>query len=137
MKAFLDANILFSASLGGPAFALLWELSAAGRVELWSSGYCLAEAERNLRRKRPDAMARYRSLVTSVNRAPEATSHLAWAETLINAKDAPVLAAALRAQTDTLITGDLTHFGPLMERDDLPFTIQTLRTFLLAGPPSG
>jgi len=72
-----------------------------------------------------------------VKRVPEATSHLAWAETLIEAKDAPVLAAALRAQADTLITGDLTHFGPLMERDDLPFTVQTLRTFLLAGPPSG
>lgn len=35
----------------------------------------------------------------------------------------------------TLVTGDLTHFGPLMERGDPPLTIRTPRAFLMEGLP--
>src|SRR6266516_1591852 len=34
---FLDANVLFSAALRGPAFELLWELERAGRIRFVTS----------------------------------------------------------------------------------------------------
>jgi len=48
-------------------------------------------------------------------------------------KDAPVLAAALAARADVLVTGDLKHFGALMDRDDLPLRVRSPRAFLLEG----
>jgi len=68
---------------------------------------------------------------------PEAISDLPWAEGLVVSKDAPVLAATARAGAEALITGDLTHFGPLMERDDLPLRVRTVRAFLLEGSTVG
>ena len=39
-----------------------------------------------------------------------------------------------KAGADVLITGDLKHFGALMERDDLPLRVRSPRAFLLEGP---
>jgi hypothetical protein len=50
--------------------------------------------------------------------------------------DAHVLEAARSLATVMLVTGDLTHFGPLMRRSDLPLAIRTPRAFLMEGPPS-
>jgi uncharacterized protein len=67
--------------------------------------------------------------------APEPPSEaLASARRLVAEKDAPVLAAALAARADVLVTGDLKHFGALMDRDDLPPRVRTPRAFLLEGP---
>ena len=52
---FLDANILFSAALGGPSFALLLELADTRSISLVTSPACVREAETNLERKRPTA----------------------------------------------------------------------------------
>jgi len=134
VRALLDANVLFSAALGGTAFALLWELAKLGKIDLCTSAYCLAEAEQNLARKRPDALARYHTLLKGVATVPESTADLPRAEGLVPPKDAPVLAAAVRAGAAVLLTGDLTHFGPLMVRHDLPLRVQTVRAFLMAGP---
>ncbi|RIH93108.1 hypothetical protein Mgrana_00906 [Meiothermus granaticius NBRC 107808] len=38
-------------------------------------------------------------------------------------KDRPVLEAALQAQAQVLLTGDLRHFGPMMGRTDLPLLV--------------
>ena len=137
VRVFLDANVLFSAALGGPAFALLWELAKGGRIDLCTSTYCLSEAEQNLAWKRLDTLDRYHTLMAAVVTVPEAISDLPWAEGLVVSKDAPVLAAAARAGAEALITGDLTHFGPLMERNDLPLRVRTVRAFLLEGPTGG
>jgi predicted nucleic acid-binding protein len=59
---------------------------------------------------------------------------LASARRFVTEKDAPVLAAALAAQADVLVTGDRKHFGALMDRDDLPLRVRTPRAFLLEGP---
>jgi predicted nucleic acid-binding protein len=59
---------------------------------------------------------------------------LARARRLVTEKDAPVLAAALAARADVLVTGDLKHFGPLMQRADLPLRVRSPRAFLLEGP---
>ena len=132
VTVFLDANILFSAALGGEAFAMLWDLARQRKVVLCSSAYCLIEARRNIENKRPSALTDLEAKLTDVK-------VVAHAETVsfpvaLNAKDLPVLAAAVAAGVDALLTGDVRHFGPLMTLRDLPLRIMTLREFLLFGP---
>ena len=132
---FLDANVLFSAALGGPAFELIWELARGERIRLVTSAHCRIEAAANLERKRPRSAPGLGRLLSDVGLAPEPPSEvLASARRFVPDKDAPVLAAALAARADVLVTGDLKHFGALMDRDDLPLRVRTPRAFLLEGP---
>jgi predicted nucleic acid-binding protein len=123
---FLDANVLFSAAYReGAGLTRLWDLS---HVALLTSAYAIEEARRNLDDEaRRD---RLRILLQRVAIVPESAEHLAWARQLIDEKDAPILAAARAAKVDTLLTGDVRHFGALMDRDDLPFRVSRVRTFL-------
>lgn len=132
---FLDANVLFSAAIGGPAFELLLTLASEARVSLLTSRACLAEAETNLERKRPEARAALAAVLTSVSLAgDELGEHGEWAAGLVHADDVHVLAATRAAGGDVLVTGDTTHFGPLMGRDDLGLRARTPRAFPLEGP---
>jgi predicted nucleic acid-binding protein len=129
---FLDANVLFSASLGGPSFELLWELAELGRLEFVTSHYCPVEAERNLRRKYPGALVEYRQRLECVRKVPDADmSSQTEAKPVLPPKDLPVYRAAVEAQADVLLTGDRRHFGHAMGRADLPLRIRTVRAFLL------
>ena len=134
LTAFLDANIMFSAALGGSSFKLLWELADAGHIELCSCQFCFTEAEENLRRKRPDRLEAYGTLRAGVAEVPDAPEGHTDADELVDEKDVPVLAAALAAGADVLLTGDKKHFGALMGRTDLPLRVRTVRAFLLEGP---
>ena len=128
LKVFLDANVLFSASLGGPAFELLWELAERGRVELLTSPYALLEAERNLERKRPEAknaLLRRLRQVRLVPDVPEADLPG------LPPGDAALYAAARRAGADVFLTGDRRHFGRLMEDESTRPRVSTPRAFLL------
>lgn len=132
VRVFLDANILFSAALGSASFTLIWELSRAGRMTLFTSRYCRIEAERNLSRKRPEALVMFASLLEQVAEVPEAGD--GKSDVGLPDKDQPVYEAALSCEADVLLTGDTTHFGYLMQRDDLPLSVQTVRAFLLERP---
>ncbi len=132
---FLDANILFSAAIGGPAFELLLDLAREGKIRLATSRACVAEAETNLERKRAEARERLADVLALVSvEAWDESEHTEWAAGLINPDDVHVLSAARAATADVLLTGDTTHFGPLMERDDLGLRVRTPRAFLLEGP---
>lgn len=131
---FLDANILFSAALGGPSFALLLELAGTHRLSLVTSPACVREAETNLERKRPTARPVLSEVLTRVAVQPvDEDEHAAWAAALVDPDDIHVLAAARTVAADVLLTGDTAHFGPLMERDDLGIQVTTVRSFLLEG----
>jgi len=136
VKAFLDANVLFSAALGGPSFELLWQIAAAGKVELLTSEHCRMEAASNLHIKAPDRERRLPVLLRDVTPVAEGAAR-ATSAALLPPDDAPVLDAALAACADYLVTGDLRHFGPLMKRDDLGIRVRTVRAFLLGEQPSG
>jgi uncharacterized protein len=133
---FLDANILFSAALGGPVFQLLLDLADRGTIRLTTSRACVIEAETNLGRKRPDRNDALAPILAacSIESNVEADEHLAWAEALVDPDDVHVLAAARQATAEVLLTGDTTHFGKLMERDDLGLRVRTPRAFLIEGP---
>lgn len=133
---FLDANVLFSAALGGPVFVLLLDLGRERLVELVTSRACRVEAEVNVERKRDDRRAALREVLAVVaTSAAAGNEHSEWAAALVHEADVHVLAAARAAGASVLVTGDVTHFGALMTRDDLPLGVATPRDFLLAGPP--
>jgi uncharacterized protein len=133
---FLDANVVFSAALGGEAMELLFALAAGGAIRLVSSRSCVLEAETNLARKRPDRHDRLIGLLGALDIDADAPreGHVVWAAELVHPDDVHVLASARQVGADVLVTGDSSHFGELMERDDLGLRVMTPRTFLLAGP---
>ena len=86
-------------------------------------------------RKRRGAANRLAALLGNVVVVPEPTAQqVSAARRLVVEKDAPVLAAALAADVDVLVTGDVQHFGAPMRRGDLPLRVRTPRAFLLEGP---
>ena len=107
-RVFLDANVLFSAAWSTQSGLLrLWSLS----LTLVSSPYAIAEAERNLAHKRPEALDRLSALLGSL----EITDAVARIEVgLLPAKDVPILAAAVGAHCQILLTGDVADFGHLI-----------------------
>ena len=110
-RLFLDANILFSAAYRPDSKLLaLWKLR---RVTLCSSRYALEEAKINLDEKDQERRlerlsADLRLFEASVRELPSGIS--------LPDKDAPILLAAIEAQADFLLTGDIRHFGPFFGR---------------------
>ena len=119
MQVFLDANVLFSAAYVDRGHATrLFDLAAAGDCTLLSSGQALTEARRNLVGKAPASLDRFAQLLSLVEIALDPPGILvAWAaDQGLPAKDAPILAAAVAARADLLVTGDRRHFAPLFDR---------------------
>jgi uncharacterized protein len=119
LRLFLDANVLFTAAHnpGGRSAAIL-ALARQGSCTLVSSPHALEEARRNLSRKYPAAVGALEDLLADVGLGREAPpSVVTWALGQgLPPKDAPILAAAVHARSDALVTGDRAHFGPLYGR---------------------
>lgn len=133
-RVFLDANILFSAALGGEVWDAIWAVAGKGRVLLLTSPYCLLEAQENLWRKRPSALTALEERLALVEVVEEAKPE-PWMEGLLPPKDLPVFAAAVAAGARVLLTGDTRHFGPLMDRPDLPLRVLTPAAFIRTFRP--
>ena len=103
MKLFLDANVIFSAADREEGRSQdLVALARGGLCELLASAHALEEARRNLELK-------------SAAEAPAAL--VVWARAQgLPLKDAPILAAAVHARADLLVTGDVRDFGHLFGR---------------------
>ena len=119
MKLFLDANVIFSAAhrSEGRSQSLV-ALASAGTCKLLTSAHALEEAGRNLRLKSSGFETRLESLVGLSKVVPEGPAVLvAWAtERGLPPNDAPILAAAIHAQADLLVTGDTRDFGHLFDQ---------------------
>ncbi len=105
-RLFLDANVLFSAAYREQApLRRFWALAG---VELLTSAYAVAEAERHL-----DAEQRERleALLAGVRVVADAPAGALPKGVVLRAKDAPILAAAIAANATHLITGDRRDFG--------------------------
>ena len=108
MRVFLDANVLFSAAWTAENGLLqLWKLP----LVLVSSSYTIAEAERNLARKRPEVLDRLSALLAPI---PIADVLASVEETRLPSKDVPILAAAVGGRCEVLLTGDVADFGHLL-----------------------
>ena len=119
MILFLGANVLFSAVRNpeGRAAAII-ELAGHGLCSLVSSPHAVEEARRNLDLKHPELAPRLAPLLSMLRICRESSPEgVAWAEAEgLPLKDAPILAAAVEARADLLVTGDRAHFGRLYGR---------------------
>lgn len=107
-SALLDANILFSAAYADHAPLLrLWRLRGA---RLCTSAYAIEEARRNLLRNE-SGLKRLKDLEKDLPLAPEADTRLIPPAVTLRGKDMPILAAAIAAKADYLMTGDRRDFG--------------------------
>ena len=116
MLLFLDANVIFSAAHNPNGNSRgLFQLAARGWCDLLTSPYALEEATRNVLLRYPSLVHELDRLKESLQLAPEARKeHIAWAISVgVPEKDAPILAAAVQARADCLVTGDKHHFGHL------------------------
>ena len=116
MRLFLDANVLFSAALTADGRArALFDLAGPKEMTLLASPHAIAEAIRNIELKYPDRVEELQALVERLSVTLEATPSMAEraARQGLPAEDAPMLAAAIQAHADLLVTGDRTHFGHL------------------------
>jgi len=106
---FLDANILISAAWKeGSEIAQIWRME---RVRLVTSNFVMGEVQRNLHQvaqiERLRVLMR-RVRILTFERLPDIAETVELPE-----KDRPVLAGAIQAKADHLVTGDKRHFGPL------------------------
>jgi predicted nucleic acid-binding protein len=137
MRVFVDSSVLYLAatSPAGRAAALV-RLAAMGRFTLCASSHVVEEARRNVATRSRDDLETLDRLVSGMDRLAEAPAKLvAWAETNgLGAGDAPVLAAAVAAGVDGLVTADRQRFGHLFGRKTGGVVVaglcETLRFFL-------
>lgn len=114
-RLFLDANVLFSAAhKPESAQGFLIEFARQQLVEAVSSDYAFGEAARSLGLKPAYSQPAWAALRQAVcASSPPDLKTLNWANEIIAAKDAPILACAIGARVDWLVTGDRRDFGSL------------------------
>ncbi|MGQ0383569.1 MAG: PIN domain-containing protein [Gammaproteobacteria bacterium] len=132
-RLFLDANVLFTAAHNpdGKAASLFAELRLK-RWQLMSSAFAIAEARRNIAGKFPQCAARLDSLLAILVEVPQpATGN---ADVALPDKDLPIYRAAQACGATHLLTGDMRHFGPHMNRPRGTggMIIQTVAEYLAA-----
>ena len=109
LTAYLDSNILFSASLTPSSRLLqLWQLA---NVSLATSVYAIDEVRKNILKDGHDQ--RFTGLLTRTQIVSDANLRFIPADVSLAEKDRPILAAAIAASVDFLVTGDKNHFGHL------------------------
>ncbi|MEA3639457.1 MAG: PIN domain-containing protein [Lamprobacter sp.] len=130
---FLDANILFSAAYrdGNPAL-LLFDLASADRCTLVTSAFAWDEVHRNIALKCPQRAPILNALKEQLEDTPTpgASAIAEAAKHGLPDKDAPILAAAMVAEVDILVTGDRTHFGHLYGKGIAGLRVLSLREAL-------
>jgi putative PIN family toxin of toxin-antitoxin system len=110
LRVFVDSSVLIAAALSmtGAGFGLI-ELARQGMVLLFSSTYALGEVERNPNRKAPHGLGTFReqrTLLQIVEPLPELVTDV---ERQIEPKDAAIVAGAIAAQADYLVSYDRHH----------------------------
>lgn len=115
-KVFADANVLIAGadSRSGASRAVLI-LAEVGLFRLVVCPQVLDEAERNLRRKLPQALPLFAEIMAALNLVivpdPPPAAYERWLD-IIEAKDAPILEAAVQADVDRFLTLNTKDFTP-------------------------
>lgn len=132
-KLFLDSSVLIAgaASRTGASRAVL-TLAEVGLFQVVVAEQVLHECQRNLTKKLPAALPVFNQLIAAlkpvVQPMPSQDEVRPWLE-VIEAKDAPILAAAMLAGSDRLLSLNTKEFTPAVaERAGL--VIQTPAQFI-------
>jgi len=126
MRVFLDANILFSASLPKSHLALFLE-GLDEHAKLLSNVYACEEAERNLATKFPRSLPVFQKLCGVIELVPMGIFDpgVRLAE-----KDQPILCGAIAGKADYLLTGDKKDFGHLFGKSIGGVTVVSVELLL-------
>jgi len=113
-KVFLDTSALIAgiASSKGAAREIL-RLAEIGLVEILVSRQVVVEADRNITAKLPECLDDFRNYLETlapVLFADPSPRDILRFSSLIQPHDAPILAAAVAARADYLVTWDQKHF---------------------------
>jgi predicted nucleic acid-binding protein len=112
LRIYLDSNVLFSASRDDPSrFINLWRLRG---VAVATSQYAVGEVSRNI--KSIEHRQRFEGLLALTQFVSDADVRLIPPDAALVGKDQPILAAAIAARVDYLLTGDKRHFTHLYAR---------------------
>jgi predicted nucleic acid-binding protein len=114
IRAFLDASVLFAAAASSTgASREIIRLGVLGHVDLWASDYVLEEVRRNILKKQPAAILALDSLLGIVRfqLANPTKAEVLAAAVYTQIKDAPVVAAAKRADAAFLASLDRKHLA--------------------------
>ena len=129
-EIFLDTSVIIASvmSLTGGA-RLLFHLAQAGTVKLLVGSGVLGEAEEVMQRKAPELLGLLAQLLDEagieISGPPTAAQQKKARSLLSYAPDANVLAQAMAAKSDWLISHDKKHFVDNPGLNDLPFKIGT------------
>lgn len=135
MKVFLDACCFFAAFRSGKGgSALILELGRLGKLSLVSSVRVIQETCKNLKNKvGQEAVTRFHQVVRTglieVVPTPEAKETAEW-EKVTNAKDCHVLAGAVTARADCLVTLDRKHLLTHKVMSNFPIPVKNPAEFL-------
>lgn len=133
LKLFLDSSALIS-GLNSPTGGAGVILSAfvADKFFIYISEQVIEEVRRNIEKKFPLLNERFLSFLLSQPEIVEEPSigEVREAYKLIKTDDAPILAAAIKAKPDFLVTWDKKHFLQKEVTDNVSFTICTPEDFL-------
>jgi len=128
MRIFLDANLLFSAGKSDGAVRRFINLLLKNGHTLVADPYVKEEAERNIQLKYPESQQDLTGVLRRISIQPSATAPAFLpSSVLLDEKDRPVLAAAIKAGCGLLITGDTTHFSALFGKTVQGVLILNLR----------
>jgi predicted nucleic acid-binding protein len=117
LRVFVDADVLFAGAAApsqhGASLTVL-RLAEITLIEAVASQQVIAEAERNLAEKLPDALPVFRLIVSRCLRiVPDPDpADLGPFAGQADPKDLPILAAAVREDCPWLVTFDGRHFQP-------------------------
>jgi putative PIN family toxin of toxin-antitoxin system len=135
LKVFLDSNIFISGLFSEKgAQRLILDILSLGLPPLAAvtGAYNIAEVERNLRAKLPEALPVFQSIFSALKMdiipVPSAQDLRPWAGVTAD-KDLPVLVSAIQAKADVLVTGDKKDLLKL-KTADLPLRIASPSEFL-------
>lgn len=132
-RIFLDSSVLIAAcaSSNGASHAII-VMAEIGLFQVLISEQIIQECDRNLNKKLPTVVSIFKQILTAIN--PEILPHptpsdvIQW-KAIIEAKDAPILAAAVKAKVDRLLTLNTKDFTPTVA-NQAGLVIQTPSQFI-------
>jgi predicted nucleic acid-binding protein len=109
LTVYLDSNVLFSASyITSSRFQNFWRLAGVAPV---TSPYAVTEVRRHI--KLSAQSVRFDKLIAATKMVSDSDSGFVPESIQLAEKDRPILAAAIAASVDYLITGDKSHLAHL------------------------
>lgn len=136
-RIFADASVLIAGagSRTGASRAVL-VMAEIGLYQLVVCRQVLDETERNLRKKLPAVLTVFAELMMAIHPEvvpdPSPEEVVRW-QSVIEPKDAPILAAAVAAKSDRFLTLDVTNFiEPTHIAEKSGLTIETPAEFIQA-----